>query len=304
MTGPWGIRVLYDGDCPLCSREIRFLEKLDRGRGRIQFEDIAEPSFDPGAYGLDAGAVMARIHGVLQDGTVIGGVEVFRRAYAAVGMGWLLAWTRWPGLRRLADLAYRTFARNRLRWTGRCPVRLPTALLGLLATLAACQTAQPPLDVVADVDLDRYLGRWYEIASFPQRFQTGCVATTADYSPRDDGRIRVVNECRDGSFEGNLRRVDGVAWVTDPQRSQAKLKVQFFWPFRGDYWIIALDPEYRYAVVGHPSRDYLWILSRTPTMDPAIYATLLAGIEAQGFDLERLTPTPQPVRKNPQRQEM
>jgi apolipoprotein D and lipocalin family protein len=217
-----------------------------------------------------------------------------------VRVGWLMAPTRWPGLRRLADLACQIFARNRLRSTGRCPEKLPSTLLGLLATLAACQTAQPPLDVVDGVDLDRYLGRWYEIASFPQRFQRGCVATTADYSLRDDGRIRVVNECRDGSFDGDLRHVEGVAWVTDPEGSQAKLKVQFFWPFRGDYWIVALDPEYRYAAVGHPSRDYLWILSRSPTMDPAIYAMLLARIEAQGFDLERLTPTPQPARRNPQ----
>ena len=104
----------------------------------------------------------------------------------------------------------------------------------------------------------------------------------------------MVNECRDGSFDGELRRVEGVAWVTDENKSLAKLKVQFFWPFRGDYWIIELDPEYRYAVVGHPSRDYLWILARTPTMDPAIYATLLARIEAQGFDLEQLNRTPQP----------
>lgn len=119
MNGSWQIKVLYDGDCPLCSHEIRFLEKRDRGRGLIQFEDIAEPSFDPGAYGLDTGMVMARIHGVLPDGTVLDGVEVFRRAYAAVGLGWLMAPTRWPGLRRLAELAYRIFARNRLRWTGR-----------------------------------------------------------------------------------------------------------------------------------------------------------------------------------------
>ena len=119
MNGSSQITVLYDGDCPLCSREIRFLEKRDRGRGRIQFANIAEPSFDPGAYGLDARKVMARIHGVLPDGTVIEGVEVFQRAYAAVGLGWLIAPTRWPGLRRLANLAYRIFARNRLRWTGR-----------------------------------------------------------------------------------------------------------------------------------------------------------------------------------------
>lgn len=120
----WQIRVLFDGDCPLCSREIRFLKRLDRGRGRIDFEDIADPCFDSGIYGLDTGDVIARIHGVLPDGTVVHGMEVFRRAYAAVGIGWLMAPTGWPGLRRLADLAYRIFARNRLRWTGRsCPCK-------------------------------------------------------------------------------------------------------------------------------------------------------------------------------------
>jgi predicted DCC family thiol-disulfide oxidoreductase YuxK len=119
MNESWRIRVLYDGECPLCSREVRFLQKLDRDRGRIQFEDIAEASFDPGAYGLDAHQVMARIHGVLPGGVVIEGVEVFRQAYAAVGLGWLMAPTRWPILRSLVDAAYRVFARNRLRWTGR-----------------------------------------------------------------------------------------------------------------------------------------------------------------------------------------
>jgi apolipoprotein D and lipocalin family protein len=159
--------------------------------------------------------------------------------------------------------------------------------------LAACHTAHPPLDVVAEVDLDRYVGRWYEIASFPQRFQRGCVATTASYTRLDDGRIRVENECRDGSFGGEIRRAEGIAWVADPDGDQAKLKVQFFWPFRGDYWIIELDREYRYAVVGHPSRDYLWILARAPTLDPAVYEMLLARIEEHGYDLERLNRTPQ-----------
>jgi predicted DCC family thiol-disulfide oxidoreductase YuxK len=119
MTRPWKIKVLYDGACPLCSREIRFLERRDRGRGAIQFEDIAAPAFDPRAHGVELRELMARIHGVLPDGTLVEGVEVFRQAYAAVGLGWLVAPTRWPGLRRLADLAYRVFARNRLRWTGR-----------------------------------------------------------------------------------------------------------------------------------------------------------------------------------------
>jgi apolipoprotein D and lipocalin family protein len=147
---------------------------------------------------------------------------------------------------------------------------------------------------VAEIDFDRYVGRWYEIASFPQRFQEGCVATTANYTRRDDGRLRVENECRNGSFDGDLRRVEGVAWVADPSASQAKLKVQFFWPFRGDYWVIELDPEYRYAVVGHPSRNYLWILARTRTLEPAVYEALLARIASHGYDLEWLEQTPQP----------
>jgi predicted DCC family thiol-disulfide oxidoreductase YuxK len=113
------IRVLFDGGCPLCAREIRFIERLDGGRGRIDFEDISKPSFDPAAYGLDAVQVMERMHGVLPDGSVVEGLEVFRRAYAVVGLGWLLAPTRWPLLRDISETGYRIFAKNRLRWTGR-----------------------------------------------------------------------------------------------------------------------------------------------------------------------------------------
>jgi len=134
----------------------------------------------------------------------------------------------------------------------------------------------------------------YEIASYPQRFQRGCVATSATYALREDGRIDVLNQCRDGSFDGALREAEGIAWVVDPSESNAKLKVQFFWPFRGDYWIIELDPDYAYAVIGHPSREYLWILSRTPTMEPDRYARVLERIEAHGYALDRLNRTPQP----------
>jgi apolipoprotein D and lipocalin family protein len=212
--------------------------------------------------------------------------------------------------------AQRIFARNRLRSTGRASARkaghcesearrreceprygqvtLRSLGLALHAIGVACQTPNLPLDAVDEVDLDRHLGHWYEIASFPQSSQRGCVATTANYTLRDDGRIRVENECRDGVFDGDLRRVEGVAWVTDPNGCPSKLTVQFFWPFRGDYWIIELDPEYRYAVVGHPSRDYLWILARTRTLDPAGYENLRARIEAHGYDFERLNRTPQP----------
>jgi len=113
------ITVLFDGDCPLCAREVRMLRRLDRGRGRIGFEDIAAPDFQASCYDLDQATLMARIHGVLGDGRVIEGMEVFRRAYAAVGLGWLLAPSSWPLLRPLCDAAYRSVARNRLRLTRR-----------------------------------------------------------------------------------------------------------------------------------------------------------------------------------------
>jgi apolipoprotein D and lipocalin family protein len=166
--------------------------------------------------------------------------------------------------------------------------------LVLVAGLVCCASPQPPLRVAGEVDLDRYLGRWYEIASIPQRFQRGCVASTATYTRRADGRIGVLNECRDRSFDGELRRAEGIAWVANPEASRAKLKVQFFWPFRGDYWILELDPEYRYAAVGHPSREYLWILARAPTLDPTLYREVTARLEAQGYDLTHLRRTPQP----------
>lgn len=119
----WQIKVLYDGDCPVCRREMEQLQRWNR-KGRMLLEDIAAPDFDPQAYGLDSASAMRRIHGVLPDGRVVEGMEVFRRAYAAVGLGWLLAPSRWPLLGRLFDRAYEVFARNRLRWTGRavpCP---------------------------------------------------------------------------------------------------------------------------------------------------------------------------------------
>lgn len=113
------ITVLFDGECPLCAREVAALRRLDRGRGRIAFDDIAAPGFDAARYGRRHDELMARIHGALPDGRLVEGVEVFRRAYTAVGLGWALAWTAWPGLRPLADAGYRWFARNRLRLTGR-----------------------------------------------------------------------------------------------------------------------------------------------------------------------------------------
>jgi predicted DCC family thiol-disulfide oxidoreductase YuxK len=113
------VEVFYDGDCPLCMREIRMLMRRDR-RERIVFTDIAAPGFDPAAHGTDRDTLMARIHGRLADGTAIEGVEVFRQLYTAIGFGWLVAVTRVPGISHLCRLGYHLFAKNRLRLTGRC----------------------------------------------------------------------------------------------------------------------------------------------------------------------------------------
>ncbi len=113
------IEVFFDGDCPLCTKEIDLLRRLDRAE-RIGFVDIAAPGFDAAAVGVDYPALMDRIHGRLPDGTLIEGVEVFRRLYTAVGFGWLVAPTRLPGIAHALDWAYQTFAKHRLRLTGRC----------------------------------------------------------------------------------------------------------------------------------------------------------------------------------------
>ncbi|MBY0400104.1 DUF393 domain-containing protein [Myxococcota bacterium] len=117
----WQIRILYDAECPLCAREGRLLLRLDRGRRRLELEDISAPDFDASRYGLDPADLEARLHGVLPDGRVVQGVEVLTRAYEAVGWSWLVAPAHWPGLRWLLDRAYLWFARNRLRLTGREP---------------------------------------------------------------------------------------------------------------------------------------------------------------------------------------
>ncbi len=152
----------------------------------------------------------------------------------------------------------------------------------------------PPLEPVPQVEIERYLGTWYEIASYPQRFQQGCTGTTATYSLRSDGEIDVVNKCRKGGLDGPEDVAEGRARVFD-RDTNAKLEVSFFWPFWGDYWIIDLGLDYEYAVVGHPSRDYLWILSRSPTLDDETYDGILSRLEDNGYPLKPLQKTLQPT---------
>lgn len=187
----------------------------------------------------------------------------------------------------------------------RSPLRLALHLsfvMALLAPLAAsAQTSTPPepLQTIERLDVGRYLGTWYEIAKYPNRFQRQCVSDTqALYRQREDGQLDVVNRCRQASGEtteavGRARQV-GAA-------DSPKLEVRFapawlawlpmVW---GNYWVIDLDPGYQLVAVSEPKREYLWVLSRTPTVDAAAYQALLGRLQAKGFDLSKLEKTAQP----------
>jgi apolipoprotein D and lipocalin family protein len=160
----------------------------------------------------------------------------------------------------------------------------------LLLTTPLCALAQQPVDSVATVDLARYSGKWFEIASFPMFFQRNCVAdTTAEYRPADDGALRVYNRCR---TDKGFVDATGKAQVV-PGYGNSRLQVSFFWPFQADYWVLGLDSDYRWAVVGNPNRKYLWLLSRTPQLPQPLLDAALASARAQGFDLNQLHYTPQ-----------
>ena len=146
------------------------------------------------------------------------------------------------------------------------------------------------LEVVPHVELEKYLGKWYEIAHLPAKFQEGCDETTATYTLLKDGNISVLNTCK---RNGKVKTAKGKAKVVD-EATGAKLKVMFFWPFYGDYWIIKLGMDYEYAVVGTPNLKYLWILSRTPRIDNKLFSELTEFAKSKGFDTNRLIITKQP----------
>ncbi len=164
-------------------------------------------------------------------------------------------------------------------------------LSALLATAAGCvqpvyRTRSEPLVTVPSVDLARYAGRWYEIYRLPNGFEdANCSSVTADYAPRDDGLLQVVNTCvkPDGSFD----RSRGVARVVDPA-TRSRLEVSFFRPFWGNYWIIELSDDYSWAMIAEPSGKYLWLLSRTPTLPEAVDASVRKRMTELGYPLDKL----------------
>lgn len=150
------------------------------------------------------------------------------------------------------------------------------------------------LTTVPRVDLSRYVGRWFEYARYPNRFERDCDRdVTAHYTRLENGVIEVVNSCIQA--DGKPKVSKGKAKVVD-ERTNAKLKVTFFWPFYGDYWIIDLDPHYRWVVVGEPRRKYLWVLTRLPQMDPAEYAAITQRLAAKGYDASKLVKVKQTAR--------
>jgi apolipoprotein D and lipocalin family protein len=178
-------------------------------------------------------------------------------------------------------------------------LRVLRALVVMAATwpLTALSQSDGPLELVDDVDLERYQGRWYEIALLPNRFQDQCVAdTSAEYTLTGNGRIRVVNRCR--TADGDFNRVVGEARSADERPASFEVRFAPKWlswlPFVwGDYQIMALDDDYRWAMVGAPSRKYLWILSREPSLPESRIESLLAEARRQGFDTEAVVRSPQ-----------
>lgn len=183
-----------------------------------------------------------------------------------------------------------------------------TALAGMLALSVVF--AAPPVQSVPKVDLEKYAGTWYELSRLPNRFQDKCAGdVTATYTPNPDGSVGVLNRCR--MSNGETTRSAGVATAAKDDTSGARLKVSFlpswlqWFPLgRGDYWVVALDPEYRYAVVSEPSREYLWILARTPAMDGPAYDALVDQLRLAGYPVDQLVRTPHSTTPSPTAQKV
>lgn len=168
--------------------------------------------------------------------------------------------------------------------------RRAAAALALLLCSPWAAADNAPLPTVSTVDLSRYVGSWYEIALLPNRFERQCVSDTQAHYTAKDGGIQVLNRCR--KADGQIDDAKGRAKIVEGS-GNAKLRVSFFWPFYGDYWVLALDPDYSAVLVGEPSRKLAWVLARRPDLPEARLAELLARAQALGFDSASFQKTPQ-----------
>ena len=162
-------------------------------------------------------------------------------------------------------------------------------ILSFILIGAYCKAQKTMIDnsVVKELILDKYLGTWYELARYDHSFERGLEGVTATYSMREDGKIKVLNSGYKGGLDGKKSEAIGKAKIPDA-KIPAKLKVSFFWIFYGDYFVMELDDDYQWAVIGSKSDKYLWILSRTPQMDPSIYKDLLDRLTKRGYDVSKL----------------
>jgi apolipoprotein D and lipocalin family protein len=151
----------------------------------------------------------------------------------------------------------------------------------------SCAMSQNPPTVTESVDLEKYAGKWYEIASNPMSFQKDCYCVTADYTITDKGYVKVFNSCRKGGVTGKVKSITGKAFPVKGTNN-VKLKVQFFWPFKADYWVIDKADDYSWAVVSGPSRKYLWILCRKPDMPKETWQGITDRLALNGFDIGKL----------------
>ncbi len=166
---------------------------------------------------------------------------------------------------------------------------LSLALIPIIAV--ACKSNKEDLPVVPHVDIEKYLGKWYEIARLPNRFEKGLICCTADYSLNLDGSVKVINTGVKES-DGSVNQATGKATIPD-KNEPAKLDVSFFWPFKADYWIIDLSEDYEWAAVGAPDRETFWILAREKSLPPERMQSILNKAHRLGFDTTKLIFTPQ-----------
>lgn len=166
---------------------------------------------------------------------------------------------------------------------------LKTIALSLIIATFGCSSTKNMIDktIVKDLELEEYLGTWYEIARFDHRFERNLVGVTANYSLREDGKIKVVNSGYKNSLDGPKSTAVGKAKIPDTNRP-AHFKVSFFWFFYSDYLVMELDENYQWAVIGSSSDNYLWILSRTPQIKDSLKKELLGKISARGYNTNEL----------------